>query len=83
MENVWVPVEILRDIVITRLDENLVRREFERNLLVISPESNRGKNFRTRDENSSQEIIEPSTPIRDIIRVLFRHGVRPIGNFLE
>jgi len=83
VENVGVAVEILRDVVITRLNENLVRWEFERNFLIIRLESNRGKNFRTRDENGSQEIIKPRASIRDIIRVLFRHGVRPVWDFLQ
>jgi hypothetical protein len=83
VENVGVAIEILRDVVITRLNENLVRWEFERNFLIIRLESNRGKNFRTRDENGSQEIIKPRASIRDIIRVLFRHGVRPVWDFLQ
>jgi hypothetical protein len=82
VKNVGVAVEILRDVVVTRLNENLIRGEFKRNFLIIRLESNRGKNFRTRDENGSQQIVEPRTPIRDIIRVLFRHGVRPVWDFL-
>jgi hypothetical protein len=40
VENVGIPVKILGDIVVTRLNENFICWEFERYLFVVSLETN-------------------------------------------
>jgi len=83
MEHVGVAIQVLRNVVVTGLDEDFIRGKFQGNLLVIRLETNSRENLGARDENGSKEITEPRTTIGDVIGVLFGHGIRPIRNFLE
>jgi hypothetical protein len=82
-KDVWIFVNVFGDVIVTRLDEGFIRGQFKRNLLVILAEAHGRKNLYTTHKHRSEKIIEPRTPIRDVIRVLLGHTLIPVWNFLE
>jgi hypothetical protein len=82
-KDVWIFVNILGDVIVTRLNEGFICGQFKRNLLVILTETHGRKNLYTTHEYGGEKIVEPSTPVRDVIGVLLRHTLVPVGNFFE
>jgi len=70
-EDVRIFVDVLGNVVVARLDENLLRWELKGNFFVVRLETDSGENLGTRHEYSGEKIIEPSTPIRYVVTVIF------------
>ena len=83
MEHIWILVEFLGHVVVTRLNENFIAWQLETDLLVVCLETNSREDLCGCDKDCRQEIIEPSTSVRNVVTVLLRHGVRPVGHFLQ